>query len=52
VFDLERILPPGISIYALVEYDKTGTYGHAFLRQESWGHVQHLLGEPECNALP
>jgi hypothetical protein len=45
VFDLERILPRGISVYALVEYDKTDTYGHAFLRQENWGRVQHLLAD-------
>jgi hypothetical protein len=45
VFDLERILPQGISIYALVEYDKTDTYGHAFLTAERWGHVQHVLGD-------
>jgi hypothetical protein len=43
VFDLERILPRPISVYALVEYDKTDTYGHAFLPKESWADVQRIL---------
>jgi hypothetical protein len=45
VFDLERILTKTISIYSLVEYEKTDTYGHAFLTAERWAHAQHLLGD-------
>jgi hypothetical protein len=45
VFDLERILPGGIAAYSLVEYEKTDTYGHAFLTADRWGRVQQLLGD-------
>jgi hypothetical protein len=45
VFDWERILPKNISVYALVELDKTDTLGHIFLPAERWQKVQDLLGD-------